>query len=158
MEGEVNFLVINNVDVTIEYYSSTEQTIIDYEVFLVFLSQKPNKLQRIPLNKSAQLFISDKILFKGIYGEEVLFAGNYSDEFINRELKDICKIAGINKSVSFHVSRHTFATNFLISGGKIEVLQKLLGHSKIETTMIYVHIAESITDVQILNMDTILSN
>lgn len=116
--------------------------------FLVFVSQKTNKLQRIQLNKSAQMFI----------GDDTLFNGNYSDEFINRELKDICKIAKINKSVSFHVSRHTFATNFLISGGKVEILQKLLGHSKIENTMIYVHIAESITDVQILNMDTILNN
>lgn len=116
--------------------------------FLVFVSQKTNKLQRIQLNKTAQLFIDDVVLFNG----------NYSDEFINRELKDICKISKINKSVSYHVSRHTFATNFLISGGKVEVLQKILGHSKIENTMIYVHIAESITDIQILNMDNILNS
>jgi site-specific recombinase XerD len=116
--------------------------------FLVFVSQKTNKLQRIQLNKSAQLFINDTSLFNG----------TYSDEFMNRELKDICKICKIYKSVSYHVSRHTFATNFLISGGKVEVLQKILGHSKIENTMIYVHIAESITNVQILNMDNILNN
>lgn len=116
--------------------------------FLIFLSQKTNKLQRIQLNKSAQLFL----------GKSNTFEGNYTDEFINRELKDICKITKVYKSVSYHVSRHTFATNFLISGGKVEVLQKLLGHSKIENTMIYVHIAESITDVQILNMDNILNN
>jgi site-specific recombinase XerD len=58
--------------------------------------------------------------------------------------------------VTYHVSRHTFATNFIISGGNVTVLQKLLGHSKIEDTMIYVHIAESITDIEILNLDNIL--
>jgi site-specific recombinase XerD len=122
---------------------NTENIIGDY---LVFVAQKTNKLQRIQLNKSAQQFI----------GENVLFEGNHTPEHINRTLKDICKIAGIKKRVSYHVSRHTFATNFLISGGNVTVLQKLLGHSKIEDTMIYVHIAESVTDVQILNMDSIL--
>jgi site-specific recombinase XerD len=114
--------------------------------YLVFISQKTSKLQRIQLNQSAQEFINPKTIFDG----------SYSDEYINRVLKDICKIVGIKKRVSYHVSRHTFATNFLISGGNVTVLQKLLGHSKIEDTMIYVHIADSITDIQILNMDSIL--
>ena len=122
---------------------NTENIIGDY---LVFVSQKTGKLQRIQLNKSAQQFIGNKVLFEG----------KHSDEHINRTLKDICKVAGIKKHVSYHVARHTFATNFLISGGNVTVLQKLLGHSKIEDTMIYVHIAESVTDVQILNMDSIL--
>lgn len=114
--------------------------------FLVFIAQKTGKLQRIQLNQSAQQFINPKTIFDG----------SYSPEYINRVLKDICKICGIRKRISYHVSRHTFATNFLISGGNVTVLQKLLGHSKIEDTMIYVHIAESVTDIQILNMDLIL--
>lgn len=116
--------------------------------YLVFVAQKTGKLQRIQLNKTAQQFINSTSIF----------SGNYSTEYINRTLKDICKICGIKKRVSYHISRHTFATNFLISGGNVTVLQKLLGHSKIEDTMIYVHIAESITDIQILNMDAIISN
>ncbi len=114
--------------------------------YLVFVSQKSVKMQCIQLNKSAHQFIGNKVLFEG----------KHSNEHINRTLKDICKVAGIKKNVSYHVARHTFATNFLISGGNVTVLQKLLGHSKIEDTMIYVHIAESVTDVQILNMDSIL--
>jgi site-specific recombinase XerD len=114
--------------------------------YLVFVAQKTSKLQRIQLNKSAQEFIDAK----------TIFGDNYSPEYINRVLKEICKTCGIRKNVTYHVSRHTFATNFLISGGNVTVLQKLLGHSKIEDTMIYVHIAESVTDVQILNMDSIL--
>ena len=81
---------------------------------------------------------------------------NFTNEYVNRELKEICKFRGINKRVSFHVSRHTFATNFLVSGGRVEHLQKLLGHSNIRETMIYVHIVESITNMQVLKMDEIL--
>lgn len=114
--------------------------------YLVFVTQKTTKLQRIQLNQSAKEFIDTK----------TIFGANYTPEYINRILKEVCKTCGIRKNVTYHVSRHTFATNFLISGGNVTVLQKLLGHSKIEDTMIYVHIAESVTDIQILNMDSIL--
>lgn len=115
--------------------------------FLVFTTQKTTKLQNIQLNNTARKFINNR---------GPLFDSNYTGEYINRTLKDICKICGIKKRVSFHVARHTFATNFIISGGNVTVLQKLLGHSKIEDTMIYVHIAESITDIQVFNMDNII--
>lgn len=113
---------------------------------LVFTSEKTNKFQRIQLNKSALRFVDKKYIF----------GGDYSGEYINRELKTICLVMGIHKRVTFHVARHTFATNFLISGGRVEHLQKLLGHSKITDTMIYVHIAESVTNDQIFNMDDLL--
>jgi site-specific recombinase XerD len=116
--------------------------------YLVFVAEKTGKLQRIQMNESAKKFI----------GKQKPFNSNYTDEYTNRTLKDICKICGIKKRVTYHVSRHTFATNFIISGGNVTVLQKLLGHSKIEDTMIYVHIAESVTDIEILNLDTILNN
>jgi len=123
----------------------SEHIIGDY---IVFVSEKTGKLQRIQMNESAKKFI----------GKQKPFNSNYTDEYTNRTLKDICKICGIKKRVTYHVSRHTFATNFIISGGNVTVLQKLLGHSKIEDTMIYVHIAESVTDIEILNLDTILNN
>lgn len=45
---------------------------------------------------------------------------------------------GINKEVSFHLSRHTFATTvYLCNGGTIEALSKILGHKHISTTQIY---------------------
>jgi len=122
----------------------SESIIGDY---IVFVAQKTDKVQRVVLNDSAKKFISDDSFFKG----------EFTGEYINRTLKDICKIVKITKKVSFHVARHTFATNFLIAGGRVEVLQKILGHSKIDETMIYVHIVESIKNDQIFNMDEILS-
>ena len=113
---------------------------------LVFTSVKTTKFQRINLNESAKKYIDSNLMFQG----------SYTGEYINRELKDIAKICGIRKNITYHVSRHTFATNFLICGGRVENLQKILGHSKITDTMIYVHIVESVTDIQINNMDEIL--
>src|SRR5699024_8335297 len=42
---------------------------------------------------------------------------------------------------SVHVLRHTFATHFMINGGNIITLQKILGHSTIQQTMTYAHFA-----------------
>jgi site-specific recombinase XerD len=113
---------------------------------LFFTAEKTGKIQKIRLNNSALSFIDP----------DVIFFGNFTGEYINRELKFIAKVCGIRKNISFHVSRHTFATNYLLSGGDVVNLQKLLAHSKITDTMTYVHIVESITNVQILSMDDIL--
>jgi integrase/recombinase XerD len=114
---------------------------------LAFTAVKTGKFQRISLNDSAKKYLDPKLIFKA----------SYTGEYINRELKNIAKICGIRKVITYHVARHTFATNFLICGGRVENLQKILGHSKITDTMIYVHIVESITDIQIHNMDEILT-
>ena len=47
------------------------------------------------------------------------------------------------RGLSWHSFRHTYATGFLLRGGRIEKLQKLLGHSRIETTQIYLHMVEN---------------
>lgn len=123
----------------------TDDNII--ENTLAFTAVKTSKFQRISLNDSAKKYLDPKLIFKAAY----------TGEYINRELKNIAKICGIRKVITYHVARHTFATNFLICGGRVENLQKILGHSKITDTMIYVHIVESITDIQIHNMDEILT-
>lgn len=113
---------------------------------LAFTAVKTGKFQRIQLNETALSFI----------GEKQLFANKYSEKHINEELKTIAKTCGIRKHVTFHVARHSFATNFLICGGRVEVLQKLLGHSSIRETMVYVHIVDSIVDTQIFNLDNLI--
>ena len=113
---------------------------------LVFTAEKTGKFQRIKLSKSA-------LEFKG---EKKKIFETFTNEYINRELKDIAKAVGITKLLTYHVSRHTFATLFLSRGGRVEVLQKILGHSKIDDTMIYVHIIDEISNTQIEQMDGIL--
>jgi len=56
------------------------------------------------------------------------------------ELAEVAQKLGLSQSCSPHQARHTFATRFLAKGGRIEVLQQLLGHQDINTTMKYIHI------------------
>lgn len=59
---------------------------------------------------------------------------------VNRNLAKWVNEAGINKNVSFHISRHTFATLNLTSGTDLYTTSKLLGHKEITTTQIYAKI------------------
>jgi len=79
----------------------------------------------------------------------------YVTQKSNVILKEIAEQCGIYKNLTTHVARHTFATQFLERGGKLEVLKELLGHTKIETTMIYVHVTAEQKRNQIKLLDSI---
>ena len=71
-----------------------------------------------------------------------LFISRLSDQKINKQLKNIADMCKIEKSISMHVGRHTFATTFLKNSGSIAKLSKLLGHSSMKHTMIYGHLTD----------------
>jgi site-specific recombinase XerD len=58
-------------------------------------------------------------------------------------IRNSAKRAGINKNVTPHVLRHSFATNFIANNGNIRVLSTLLGHTNVSTTMIYTHVVDN---------------
>lgn len=62
------------------------------------------------------------------------------EEIMRAVLSEIAQHLEIQGTCSPHTGRHTFATRFLRAGGRIEVLQQLLGHDDIKSTMIYVHV------------------
>ena len=111
-----------------------------------FISVKTSKDQIISLNKKAKEIIESY---------DLLFVDFIHPNTINEELKHIMKHLGIKKKISFHCARHSFATNFLRMGGKPEKLQKLLGHSKITTTMVYVHILAAEANEEIFLLDNL---
>ena len=74
---------------------------------------------------------------------ETLFP-TVSNQEMNRSLKMIGEICEIKKRLTFHLARHTFATTVtLLNGVPIETISKLLGHTKLATTMIYAHVMQS---------------
>jgi site-specific recombinase XerD len=89
----------------------------------------------IPLPKKAQALIGER--FKN---QEVMRVP--SNSTLNTHLKTIALKSGISKRLTFHVARHTFATCGLSLGIPIEVINKMMGHTNLSTTMIYARILE----------------
>lgn len=75
-----------------------------------------------------------------------LFIGKFGttprEHDLNLTLKKWCKRAEINKNITLHSLRHTYATNLAREGVPINVLRDSLGHSNIETTNTYLHTTE----------------
>jgi site-specific recombinase XerD len=61
-------------------------------------------------------------------------------------LNDWIKAAGITKNITFHSSRHTYATMMLTLGVDVYTVSKLLGHTRVETTQIYAKIVNKKKD------------
>ena len=66
--------------------------------------------------------------------------------YINKNLKLIAAKAEIDKPLSFHISRHTFATRALTKGMSIDKVSKILGHAQIRETQIYAKIVNTELD------------
>ena len=66
-----------------------------------------------------------------------------SHDTINKRIKEVAKLCGIEKRTSFHLSRHTFAVLALNYGMPIESVSKILGHTNITTTQIYAKVTNT---------------
>ncbi len=83
------------------------------------------------------------------------FDSRYSQRGVQWVVKQACKRAQISKEVHVHTLRHTFATHLLEDGLDILSIKNLLGHEDIETTMIYLQIAQIETHKAFSPLDTL---
>ena len=116
--------------------------IIDDKVWLIYSSIKTDVNVRLPL---FLLFDGKSLPIYERYKNNpwTLFdMPASSNSNVNKQLRRICKMANIDKKVSFHTARHTNATLLLYNGANITTVQKLLGHKSVRTTEIYSNIMD----------------
>ena len=115
---------------------------IDKQYWLFTNREKTDNTVRIPILPIAMDIINKyKDDMKAII-QNRLFP-NISNQKLNSYLKEIADLCQINKNLTFHLARHTFATTVTLTNGvPIESVSKMLGHSKISTTQIYAKVVE----------------
>lgn len=89
------------------------------------------------LVKYIEYYKPELFLFEGIRGER------YSESSIGQVFKAACIKANINKRVTLHSLRHSFATHLLEQGTDLRYIQELLGHNSSRTTEIYTHVSRN---------------
>ncbi|EJO6490972.1 TPA: phage integrase [Citrobacter freundii] len=97
---------------------------------VTFMKTKNGKRRTVPISAELALRIKGK-------KSGLLFKAKYST--VRRILKEVKPDLPDGQAV--HVMRHTFATHFIMNGGNIITLQRILGHSTIQQTMVYAHFA-----------------
>ena len=111
---------------------------------------KGNKQRLVPIGSVARervmLYIDDRGA-KDAKGQDILFLSNRGKALtrvmIFTIIREAVKMAGIDKAVSPHTFRHSFATHLLEGGASIRQVQEMLGHESIVTTEIYTHLDSS---------------
>jgi site-specific recombinase XerD len=101
--------------------------------FVIDLTMHKTDLQvRIPIPKKALQWVD---FADALPNQKAI--PTYCNQVQNRRLKELAELAEIDKTVSFHVARHSFATNAISIGIPLDVVSKILGHTNVKTTQIY---------------------
>lgn len=125
------------------------------EKYIVVIG-KGNKERQVPLGEMAVIALRkyiERARLKIAKKPSNLLFFNYKGEKMSRQgffkfIKKLAADCGIEKDISPHTIRHSFATHLLEGGTDLRVVQELLGHEDISTTQIYTHIdKKSLRDI-----------
>lgn len=122
------------------------------QTFVSVVMRKTTKPLYIPLSKQALKWMPKKgsdDYSEYVFGNLV----NYGN--VNENLKKWAEAAGIKKHISYHTSRHSFATMMLTLGADLYTVSKLLGHSSVKHTQIYARIIDRKKDDAVNLADTV---
>lgn len=115
---------------------------IDGEKWIFTHRQKTESASKIPILPVTQLIINKYLEHPQCLNEDRLLP-ILSNQKMNAYLKEIAGICEINKELTFHIARHTFATTVTLSNGvPIESVSKMLGHKNLRTTQHYAKVLD----------------
>lgn len=118
-----------------------EVSIENGQAKLLFTQKKTKGVEYMPISKQALELCGtpqapDKLVFEDLP----------APAWISRPLKEWVKSAGIEKNITFHCFRHTFATLQLANGTDIYTVSKMLGHTNVKTTQVYAKVVDTKKD------------
>ena len=122
---------------------------INFDMGFIRSFGKGSKERIVPLGKIASKWLKDYInkvrnkLTKGREVKELFltrFSGRFSRVGLWKVIKKYARLTGIDKKITPHTFRHSFATHLLKRGADLKSVQEMLGHVNIATTQIYTHI------------------
>lgn len=126
------------------------ETAEDGTVWIKAMREKTNVEFEIPL-LDLPLRILDK--YDGLAPEGKLLP-IYCNSAINAALKTIAALCGIDRRLTFHMARHTYATEITLSHGvPMETVSRMLGHSRVDTTQIYAQVTDNKIDTDTQSLD-----
>ena len=112
--------------------------------------KKTGRMLYLPLNKQAQAYLPHTKRS----AEDYVFSLPCTST-IDLQLKKWAQNAGINKKLTYHMSRHTFATMELTMGADLYTTSQLLGHADVETTQVYAKIIDAKKEAAVLLIDSL---
>ena len=132
---------------------SIEYSNIDFENSIIRINGKGKKERIIPLGKVASYYLK---VYLNDYRSKLLKRNTYNQVFLNNHgkpitrqgfnyiLENIRELTGIEKEITPHILRHSFATHLLEGGADIRSIQEMLGHENISTTNIYTEVVNDV--------------